>query len=470
MVRVGVDSIPVVFLTTMFTGMVMALQTYSGFQRVHAENFVASVVSLAMVRELSPVLVGLMVAGRVGSSMAAEIGTMRVTEQIDALESLATNPVHYLFVPRVLAGIIMLPFLVILGDGIGIFGGYLIGVKLMGANPVVYDQNTWIIPRVDGHLERAGQSGRLRADAHVDGMREGLLHHGRRRGRRARDDERRGRRLSDHPAERFLPDEDPLLMRRTAARYTDEVLISIRDLHKSFRSKEVLKGLSLDVHRGESVVIVGGSGTGKSVTLRHIIGLIRPDSGDVLIEGRPLGDMGPRELNDIRRKFGMSFQEGALFDSMNVFENIAFPLRRHTKMTEKEIRARVLECLEEVHLYGVESRRPSELSGGMRRRVGFARAISLKPEILLFDEPTTGLDPVISDVVADLIVEMDEKLGVTAVTITHDMKIAFKIADKIAMICGGRIIEEGTPEAFEAVQESLRAPVPRGARRGPAHE
>lgn len=144
MVRVGVDSIPVVFLTTMFTGMVMALQTYAGFQRVHAESFVASVVSLAMVRELSPVLVGLMVTGRVGSSMAAEIGTMRVTEQIDALESLATNPVHYLFVPRVLAGIIMLPFLVILGDGIGIFGGYLIGVKLMGANPVVYDQNTWI--------------------------------------------------------------------------------------------------------------------------------------------------------------------------------------------------------------------------------------------------------------------------------------------------------------------------------------
>jgi phospholipid/cholesterol/gamma-HCH transport system permease protein len=143
MVRVGIDSIPVVFLTTMFTGMVMALQTYSGFRRVNAESFVASVVSLSMVRELSPVLVGLMVTGRVGSSMAAEIGTMRVTEQIDALESLATNPIHYLFVPRVLAGIVMLPFLVILGDAIGIFGGYLVGVKLMGTNPVVYNENTW---------------------------------------------------------------------------------------------------------------------------------------------------------------------------------------------------------------------------------------------------------------------------------------------------------------------------------------
>jgi phospholipid/cholesterol/gamma-HCH transport system permease protein len=143
MVRVGFDSIPVVFLTTMFTGMVMALQTYNGFHRVHAENFVGSVVALAMLRELSPVLVALMVTGRVGSSMAAEIGTMRVTEQLDALQALATDPVQYLFVPRVIAGIVMLPLLTILGDALGVGGGYLVGVKLMGANPVVYEQNTY---------------------------------------------------------------------------------------------------------------------------------------------------------------------------------------------------------------------------------------------------------------------------------------------------------------------------------------
>jgi len=143
MVRLGVESVPVVFLTTMFTGMVLALQTYNGFQRVHAENFVASVVALAMLRELAPVLVGLMVTGRVGSSMAAEIGTMRVTEQIDALKSLATDPVHYLFVPRVAAGIIMLPFLVILGDALGVYGGYIVAVKMMGTNPVVYANNTF---------------------------------------------------------------------------------------------------------------------------------------------------------------------------------------------------------------------------------------------------------------------------------------------------------------------------------------
>src|SRR5437764_701773 len=143
MVRLGIDSVPVVFLTTMFTGMVMALQTYNGFHRVHAENFVGSVVALAMLRELSPVLVGLMVTGRVGSSMAAEIGTMRVTEQLDALEALATDPVQYLFVPRVIAGTVMLPLLTILGDALGVGGGYLVGVKMMGANPIVYQQNTF---------------------------------------------------------------------------------------------------------------------------------------------------------------------------------------------------------------------------------------------------------------------------------------------------------------------------------------
>jgi len=231
---------------------------------------------------------------------------------------------------------------------------------------------------------------------------------------------------------------------------SNEPVISIQNIHKSFGGKEVLKGLSIDVYRGESVVIVGGSGTGKSVMLKHIIGLMQPDSGHVYVEGHDLCCMKSYELNQIRKRFGMAFQEGALFDSMSVFENIAFPLRRHTKMTETEIQTRVEECLDQVHLIGVESKRPSELSGGMRRRVGFARAISLKPEILLFDEPTTGLDPVISDVIAELIREMDETLHTTTVSITHDMTVAFKIADRVAMLHRGHIIEQGTPEEFQA--------------------
>jgi len=244
-------------------------------------------------------------------------------------------------------------------------------------------------------------------------------------------------------------------------------MISLQHLNKSFDGKQVLRDMSIDVANGESLVIVGGSGTGKSVTLKHIIGLLRPDSGHVWVAGEDITAMSERELNQFRRRFGMAFQEGALFDSMSVFENIAFPLRRHTKMSEDEIRARVEECLEDVHLHNVEKRRPSELSGGMRRRVGFARAISLKPEILLFDEPTTGLDPVISAVIAGLIVEMDQKLGTTTVTITHDMKVAFEIADRVAMLYEGHIIEQGTPERFQQSKNPIVQQFIEGRAEGP---
>lgn len=226
-------------------------------------------------------------------------------------------------------------------------------------------------------------------------------------------------------------------------------MIELKNVTKSFGPKVVLDGLDLQVEKGESFVIVGGSGTGKSVTLKHMIGILKPDSGRVLIEGSDVTDFGRQQWFHVRRRFGMSFQEAALFDFMTVFENVAFPIRRHTDFKDDAIRRRVGECLDMVGLTGNEHLYPAELSGGMRRRAGFARSIALNPEILLFDEPTTGLDPVMTDQIDGVINVLRRGLDVTCVTITHDMVSAFEIADRIAMLENGRIVFTGTPAEFQ---------------------
>ncbi|MEO8277434.1 MAG: ABC transporter ATP-binding protein [Thermoanaerobaculia bacterium] len=225
--------------------------------------------------------------------------------------------------------------------------------------------------------------------------------------------------------------------------------IELQGVSKSFGDRKVLDALDLTIYEGESVVVLGGSGTGKSVLLKHMIGLLRPDSGKVIVDGVDISTLDGREITAFRQRFGMAFQEGALFDSMTVWENVAFALRR-ARRPEPEIAARVAECLEMVHLEGADKKMPAELSGGMRRRVGFARAIALEPKILLFDEPTTGLDPVIKAVVDEVIVELQTKLGSTAVTITHDMDSAFRIAERIAMLHQGKIIAYAPPDEFRA--------------------
>lgn len=226
-------------------------------------------------------------------------------------------------------------------------------------------------------------------------------------------------------------------------------MIKIEDLYKSFGDKKVLRGVNLEVEPGESMVVIGGSGSGKSVLIKHIIGLLKPDSGRVIIKGMDISSLKERELYEVRRTFGMLFQGAALFDSLTVWENVAFTLLRHAKISEEEARSIASAKLRLVGLSGVEDLMPSELSGGMRKRVGLARAIAHEPEIILYDEPTTGLDPIMADAINDLIIELRERLHVTSVAITHDMKSAYKIADRIAMLYEGKIIEVGTPEEIK---------------------
>jgi phospholipid/cholesterol/gamma-HCH transport system ATP-binding protein len=223
-------------------------------------------------------------------------------------------------------------------------------------------------------------------------------------------------------------------------------MIEARKVVKSFNGHMVPNQLSLSVMKGETLVIIGRSGCGKSVFLKHLIGILKPDAGEVLVEGTHVAALSSKQLNQLRMRFGMVFQGSALFDSMTVGDNVGFGLSEHTDLSAKAIAERVQESLELVGLKGIQELRPSELSGGMKKRVALARAICVRPEILLYDEPTTGLDPIMADAINDLIVELHDKLKITSVVVTHDMISAYKIGTRVAMMYQGKIIQIGTPE------------------------
>ncbi|MGD0615588.1 MAG: ABC transporter ATP-binding protein [Verrucomicrobiota bacterium] len=223
-------------------------------------------------------------------------------------------------------------------------------------------------------------------------------------------------------------------------------MIEVRDLKKSFGQQRVLDGVSFRIETGESVVIIGRSGGGKSVLLKHLIGLLKPDAGQVLIDGEDIVPMDERALLRVRSKFGMLFQGAALFDSMTVAENVAFAFRHNGSLGPEEIRQRVASALEVVNLPGIENRRPAELSGGMRKRVGLARAIVYRPEIVLYDEPTTGLDPVAADSIDQLILRVRDRFNVTSVVVTHEMRSAHRIGQRILMLHEKKIYAAGTPD------------------------
>lgn len=232
-------------------------------------------------------------------------------------------------------------------------------------------------------------------------------------------------------------------------------MISLRNIHKTLNGQKVLQGINLEIAEGETVVIIGRSGCGKSVTLRHILGLMRPDHGEVFFEGQNLRGLSEIELIPIRQKMGMLFQNGALFDSMSVGENIAFPLREEGKMTEEEIQSAIAEALEMVNLGGQQSKMPAELSGGMKKRVSLARATVRKPKLLLYDEPTSGLDPVVSDSINKLILNLDKTLRLTNVVVTHDMRSACEIGSRIVLLHHGKVYFLGTPEEIKSSQDPI---------------
>lgn len=232
-------------------------------------------------------------------------------------------------------------------------------------------------------------------------------------------------------------------------------MIRVQEITKRFRDKQVLRGVDLEIEKGESLVIIGRSGCGKSVLLKLIIGLLRPESGHIWVDGKDVPRLHKNDLSGLRQRFGMLFQGAALFDSMTVKENIALSIREHSRTPEAQIDRIVAERLAMVGLEGVEDLKPAALSGGMKKRVGLARALASSPEVMLYDEPTTGLDPVSGDMINDLIVDLREKLRVTSIAVTHDMKSAYKIADTIAMLHDGRIIFHGTVQETQETENPI---------------
>ncbi len=247
-------------------------------------------------------------------------------------------------------------------------------------------------------------------------------------------------------------------------------MIEIHKVVKNFGSHKVIDHLSLNIEAGSTCVIIGRSGCGKSVLLKHIVRILRPDGGRILVNGQDVCALNDREMNALRLKIGMVFQGGALFDSLTVGENVGFSLIEHEKVPRKELMERVEESLALVDLHGIGNLMPAELSGGMRKRVALARAICMRPEIILYDEPTTGVDPITSDSINELIRRLHDKLKVTSIVVTHDMKSAYRVGDKIAMMYQGKIIAEGTPDEIQHSQHPVVNQFVNGLAKGPITE
>jgi len=244
-------------------------------------------------------------------------------------------------------------------------------------------------------------------------------------------------------------------------------MIKIVNIEKSFGENKVLDRVNLDIKDGETITIIGGSGCGKSVLLKHIVGLLRPDAGEIYVDEKEITKLGDDNLSEVQKKFGFLFQGAALFDSLTVEENVSFGLRNLTDMSESEIKKRVMQCLSRIGLEGIEHMKPSELSGGMKKRVALARAIALDPKYIFYDEPTTGIDPIMADVINELILHLQKTLDITSVVVTHDMTSAYKVSNRIAMLYEGKIIGIGSPSEIKNTDNEFIRQFTTGSSLGP---
>ena len=439
---IGVGSLTVVLLTGMFTGMVLALQSGFTLDQFGARSMVGRLVSASIVKELGPVLTGLMVAGRVGSGIAAEIGSMMVTDQISALRALGTDPIRKLIIPRVLAGLVMVPLLTVIASAVGMVGGWIVTSTLLRVassiywNAVVqglYIQDVWMglikpfflgftIVSIGCHVgmrTSGGTQGVGRATTNaVVASSVAVI-------------------AVDYLVTQVLIVLMYLMTTDPAARspLVEEALgfggpiVVFDGVHLAFDDKVILRDVSFTLQTGHTKVFLGASGAGKSTILRLALGLLKPDAGQIFVNGERVDNMDEDALMAVRADLGMVFQEGALFDSLTVRENVGYKLFEELNWPLDKANARVEEVLGFIGLGEFIDRMPSELSGGQRRRVAIARAMAAKPRILLYDEPTTGLDPITALTVDEEIVKLRDLEGVSSILVTHQLRDAFFVAE-----------------------------------------
>ena len=407
--------------------------------------------SLSLFRELGPVITGLMLAARTGAKNASELGSMQVSEQIDALRAFGTNPVEKLAAPRLVAALVMFLPLTLVADLVGLVGGMLVSDLWLNVDMSYFWQSAITDLKVKDLIVGFAKPVVFSFFISTISCYYGLNTTGGTIGRREVRGQRRRRLVGRRPLQRLHLHQGDLV---------GALMIRLENVSIEFEGRRILENVSFAVPTGHTKVVLGPSGAGKSSLLKIILGLWKPDSGSVWVDDTDITHLSEREQMPVRRRLSMIFQGNALFDSLTVEENVGFFLEEHSELGPDEIRARVNACLDFVNLPGTNRLLPEELSGGMKKRVAIARAIAFDPEAILYDEPTTGLDPINAKTVTELVMKLKKERRVTSVVVTHILRDAFAVGDSLALMDGGRIVFDGAPKDLLAcpdpfVQEFL---------------